>query len=286
MITLKSAREIEAMDKAGAVLASIHKGLRELIKPGADMWEVEEYVRRRCKEENVLPLQIGVSGSIMDYPYATCCGLNDEVAHAFPRHYRLKEGDLLKVDMVLSEPLDKSAVDVSKLNFDNVAEMKQYTENYTGGLADSCWAYAVGTVSEETAKLMAVTKEALYLGIEQAVIGNRIGDIGAAIQSYAESHGYGVVRDLVGHGVGPTMHEEPMVPHYGTAGRGLRLREGMVLTIEPMINTGTWEIDTDPETGWAHKTLDGGLSCQYEHQFVITKDGPQILTSQGKERTY
>ncbi|MEX2783594.1 methionyl aminopeptidase [Streptococcus sp. H49] len=286
MITLKSAREIEAMDKAGAVLASIHKGLRELIKPGADMWEVEEYVRRRCKEENVLPLQIGVSGSIMDYPYATCCGLNDEVAHAFPRHYRLKEGDLLKVDMVLSEPLDKSAVDVSKLNFDNVAEMKQYTENYTGGLADSCWAYTVGTVSEETAKLMAVTKEALYLGIEQAVIGNRIGDIGAAIQSYAESHGYGVVRDLVGHGVGPTMHEEPMVPHYGTAGRGLRLREGMVLTIEPMINTGTWEIDTDPETGWAHKTLDGGLSCQYEHQFVITKDGPQILTSQGKERTY
>ena len=286
MITLKSAREIEAMDKAGSFLASIHKGLRELIKPGADMWAVEEYVRRRCKEGNVLPLQIGVDGSVMDYPYATCCGLNDEVAHAFPRHYILKEGDLLKVDMVLSEPLDKSVVDVGKLNFNNVAEMKKYTENYTGGLADSCWAYAVGNVSEEAAKLMAVTKEALYLGIEQAVIGNRIGDIGAAIQNYAESRGYGVVRDLVGHGVGPTMHEEPMVPHYGTAGRGLRLREGMVLTIEPMINTGTWEIDTDPETGWAHKTLDGGLSCQYEHQFVITKDGPQILTSQGEERTY
>lgn len=286
MITLKSAREIEAMDKAGSFLASIHKGLRELIKPGADMWAVEEYVRRRCKEGNVLPLQIGVGGSVMDYPYATCCGLNDEVAHAFPRHYILKEGDLLKVDMVLSEPLDKSTVDVGKLNFDNVAEMKKYTENYTGGLADSCWAYAVGNVSDETAKLMAVTKEALYLGIEQAIIGNRIGDIGAAIQNYAESRGYGVVRDLVGHGVGPTMHEEPMVPHYGTAGRGLRLREGMVLTIEPMINTGTWEIDTDSETGWAHKTLDGGLSCQYEHQFVITKDGPQILTSQGEERTY
>ena len=117
-------------------------------------------------------------------------------------------------------------------------------------------------------------------------VGNRIGDIGAAIQEYAESHGYGVVRDLVGHGVGPTMHEEPMVPHYGRAGRGLRLREGMVLTIEPMINTGTWEIDTDFETGWAHKTLDGGLSCQYEHQFVITKDGPVILTSQGEEGTY
>ncbi|HEO2179447.1 TPA: type I methionyl aminopeptidase, partial [Streptococcus agalactiae] len=160
------------------------------------------------------------------------------------------------------------------------------TETYSGGLADSCWAYAVGEVSQEVKDLMSVTREAMYIGIEKAVIGNRIGDIGAAIQDYAESRGYGVVRDLVGHGVGPTMHEEPMVPNYGTAGRGLRLREGMVLTIEPMINTGTWEIDTDMKTGWAHKTLDGGLSCQYEHQFVITKDGPVILTSQGEERTY
>ena len=286
MITLKSQREIEAMDRAGDFLASIHIGLRDLIKPGLDLWEVEEYVRRRCKEANVLPLQIGVEGSVMDYPYATCCGINDEVAHAFPRHYILKDGDLLKVDTVLSEPLDKSVVDVSKLNFDNVAQMKKYTENYSGGVADSCWAYAIGTVSQEVKDLMDVTKECLYKGIEQAVVGNRIGDIGAAIQEYAESKGYGVVRDLVGHGVGPTMHEEPMVPHYGRAGRGLRLREGMVLTIEPMINTGTWEIDTDMKTGWAHKTLDGGLSCQYEHQFVITNDGPVILTSQGEEGTY
>ena len=188
--------------------------------------------------------------------------------------------------MVLSEPLDKSVVDVSKLDFDNVAQVKKYTENYSGGLADSCWAYAVGNVSQEVKDLMDVTKECLYKGIEQAVVGNRLGDIGAAIQEYAESKGYGVVRDLVGHGVGPTMHEEPMVPHYGRAGRGLRLREGMDLTIEPMINTGTWEIDTDMKTGWAHKTLDGGLSCQYEHQFVITKDGPVILTSQGEEGTY
>ena len=286
MITLKSQREIEAMDRAGDFLASIHIGLRDLIKPGLDLWEVEEYVRRRCKEANVLPLQIGVEGSLMDYPYATCCGLNDEVAHAFPRHVILKDGDLLKVDMVLSEPLDKSVLDVSKLDFDNVSQMKKYTESYSGGLADSCWAYAVGNVSQEVKDLMDVTKECLYKGIEKAVVGNRLGDIGAAIQEYAESKGYGVVRDLVGHGVGPTMHEEPMVPHYGRAGRGLRLREGMVLTIEPMINTGTWEIDTDMETGWAHKTLDGGLSWQYEHQFVNTKDGPVILTSQGEEGTY
>ncbi|CAM4185767.1 methionine aminopeptidase [Streptococcus penaeicida] len=286
MITLKSAREIEAMDVAGDFLASIHIGLRQIIKPGVDMWEVEEYVRKRCKEENVLPLQIGVDGHVMDYPYATCCSLNDEVAHAFPRHYILKEGDLLKVDTVLSMPLDKSIVDVAALDFDNVKQMKALTEPYKGGLADSCWAYAVGKPSQEVKDLMDVTKEAMYIGIEKAQVGNRIGDIGAAIQDYAESRGYGVVRDLVGHGVGPTMHEEPMVPNYGVAGRGLRLKEGMVLTIEPMINTGTWEIDTDMKTGWAHKTLDGGLSCQYEHQFVITKDGPRILTSQGEERTY
>ena len=286
MITLKSAREIEAMDQAGDFIASVHIGLRDLIKPGVDMWEVEEYVRKRCKEDNFLPLQIGVDGHLMDYPYATCCGLNDEVAHAFPRHYTLKEGNLLKVDMVLGGPIAKSDLDVSKLDFNNVAQMKTYTESFRGGIADSCWAYAVGNVSPEVADLMAVTKECLYRGIEQAVVGNRLGDIGAAIQDYAESKGYGVVRDLVGHGVGPTMHEEPNVPHYGTAGRGLRLKEGMVLTIEPMINTGTWEIDTDTKTGWAHKTLDGGLSCQYEHQFVITKDGPRILTSQGEEGSY
>ena len=286
MITIKSQREIDAMSRAGEVLSGIHIGLRDIIKPGVGLWEVEEYVRKICKEKNVLPLQIGVDGELMDYPYATCCGLNDEVAHAFPRHYELKEGDLLKVDMVLSEPLDKAVVDVSKLNFNDVKAMKKITQTYRGGVADSCWAYAVGQVSEEVQNLMDVTKECLYRGIEQAVVGNRIGDIGAAIQEYAEGLGYGVVRDLVGHGVGPTMHEEPMVPHYGTKGRGLRLREGMVLTIEPMINTGTWEIDTDMKTGWAHKTLDGGLSCQYEHQFVITKDGPLILTSQGEEGTY
>ncbi|WP_270346181.1 methionyl aminopeptidase [Lactococcus petauri] len=285
MITLKSQREIDQMDRAGSLLASIHISLRDLIKPGIDMWEIEEYVRKVCKENNTLPLQIGVDGSIMDYPYATCCSLNDEVAHSFPRHMKLKDGDLIKVDMVLGMVEDGS-VDVSKLDFDNVPEMKKYTEGFSGAIADSCWAYAVGTPSEEVKNLMDVTRECLYLGIEQAVVGNRIGDIGAAIQEHAESRGYGVVRDLVGHGMGPTFHEDPLVPHYGKAGRGLRLREGMVLTVEPMISTGTWEIDTDMETGWMHKTLDGGLSCQYEHQFVITKDGPVILTSQGEEGTY
>lgn len=285
MITLKSPREIELMDKAGDFLASIHIGLRKLIKPGLDMWEIEEYVRHRCKEANVLPLQIGVPGELMAFPYATCCSLNDEVAHAFPRHYAFKDGDLIKVDMVLGLA-DINDVDVASLDFDNVEEMAKYTQHFEGGLADSCWAYVVGNAPKKVINLMDVTRECLYRGISEAKVGNRIGDIGAVIQEYAESNGYGVVRDLVGHGVGPTMHEDPFVPHYGVHGKGLRLREGMVLTIEPMINTGTWKIDTDPKTGWTHKTLDGGLSCQFEHQFVITKEGPVILTSQGEEGTY
>lgn len=284
MITLKSPREIAMMQDASDVLASIHIGLRDIIKPGVDMWEIESYVRRICKEKNAIPLQIGVDeGNVDPYPYATCCCLNDEVAHSFPRKgHILKSGDLIKVDMVIGTG---GGIDMSKTNFDDGMAMKALADNFTGGVADSCWAYAVGEVSDEVKQLMAVTKESLYRGIEAAQVGNRIGDIGHAIQSYAESFGYGVVRDLVGHGVGPTMHEDPLVPHYGTPGKGLRLREGMVLTIEPMINTGDWEID-HPSNERGYTTFDGSLSCQYEHQFVVTKNGPVILTSQGEEGTY
>ena len=284
MITLKSPREIAMMQDASDVLASIHIGLRDIIKPGVDMWEIESYVRRICKEKNAIPLQIGVDeGNVDPYPYATCCCLNDEVAHSFPRKgHILKSGDLIKVDMVIGTG---GGIDMSKANFDDGMAMKALADNFTGGVADSCWAYAVGEVSDEVKQLMAVTKESLYRGIEAAQVGNRIGDISHAIQSYAESFGYGVVRDLVGHGVGPTMHEDPLVPHYGTPGKGLRLREGMVLTIEPMINTGDWEID-HPSNERGYTTFDGSLSCQYEHQFVVTKNGPVILTSQGEEGTY
>ena len=284
MITLKSPREIAMMQDASDVLASIHVGLRDIHKPGVDMWEIESYVRRICKEKNAIPLQIGVDeGNVDPYPYATCCCLNDEVAHSFPRKgHILKSGDLIKVDMVIGTG---GGIDMSKANFDDGMAMKALADNFTGGVADSCWAYAVGEVSDEVKQLMAVTKESLYRGIEAAQVGNRIGDIGHAIQSYAESFGYGVVRDLVGHGVGPTMHEDPLVPHYGTPGKGLRLREGMVLTIEPMINTGDWEID-HPSNERGYTTFDGSLSCQYEHQFVVTKNGPVILTSQGEEGTY
>lgn len=254
MITLKSKREIEKMAESGALLAGVHRALRNFIKPGITSWDIEEFVKNAIESQGAIAAQIGYEG----YKYATCCSINDEICHGFPRRKTLKNGDLIKVDMCV------------ELN---------------GAISDSCWAYVVGEASPEVAQLMDVTKKALYLGIEQAKVGNRIGDIGHAIQTYAEKKGYGVVRDFIGHGIGPTIHESPAVPHYGEAGKGLRLKEGMVITIEPMINTGTWKMKMD-SNGWTARTLDGGLSCQYEHSIAITADGPLILTSQGEEGTY
>ncbi len=239
------------MEEAGSLLASIHEELRDYIKPGITGHDIDQFVQKRIEEAGAIPEQIGFEG----YEYATCVSVNDEICHGFPTNYRLKDNDLVKVDTVVS------------LN---------------GAMADSCWSYGVGEVSEEVQDLMEVTRKALYLGIEQAVPGNRIGDIGHAIQSYVEPLGYSVVREFVGHGLGPTMHEPPTVPHYGEPGTGKRLKEGMVITIEPMINTGTWKSSLD-DNGWTARTADGGLSCQYEHSLAITADGPRILTKQEGE---
>lgn len=251
MITLKSPREIKEMAVSGAILAGMHIGLRDIIKPGVSSWEVEKFAQKYFKEHDAIPEQVGFEG----YKYATCVSINDEICHAFPRKNLIfKEGDLVKVDTVV---------------------------NYHGAMSDSCWSYVVGKPTPEVERLMEVTKKALYLGIDQAQVGNRLGDIGYAIQHYTEDeNGYGDVREFVGHGIGPTMHESPNVPHYGEKGKGIRLREGMTLTIEPMINTGTWQAVMDDPNGWTARTADGGLSCQYEHTIVITKDGPKILTSQ------
>ena len=254
MITLKSAREIETMAESGALLADVHKNLRDFIKPGVTSWDIEVFVRNYIESHGGIAAQIGFEG----YEKEKCIRINDEICHGFPRKKPLKNGDLVKVDMCI---------------------------DLKGGISDSCWAYVVGESTPEIDRLMEVTKKALYLGIEQAQVGNRIGDIGHAIQTYVESENLAVVRDFIGHGVGPTIHEEPAVPHYGEAGKGLRLKEGMVITIEPMVNTGTWKMKMDPN-GWTAYTRDGGLSCQYEHTLAITKDGPRILTSQGEEGTY
>jgi len=155
--------------------------------------------------------------------------------------------------------------------------------NLNGGLADSAWSYAVGEVDEKGHRLLDVTKTALYKGIEQAQVGNRIGDIGHAIQTYAEGEGFSVVRDFTGHGIGPTMHEPPHIPHFGLPNKGVRLKEGMVITIEPMINEGSWQSKMDANN-WTARTIDHGRSAQYEHTLAISKDGPIILTDQGEDR--
>lgn len=251
MITLKSKREIDAMDESGTLLANMHIALREFIKPGITSWDIEEFCHKFIVDNGAIPEQIGFEG----YEYATCVSINDEICHGFPRKEKLKDGDLIKVDTVI---------------------------NLKGALSDSCWSYVVGKSTPELDKLMEVTRTALYKGIEQAQVGNRIGDIGHAIQSYVEPEGFSVVREFIGHGVGPTLHEAPSVPHYGDPGKGLRLKEGMVITIEPMINTGTWKSKMD-DNGWTARTQDGGISCQFEHTLAITKDGPRILTSQGDQ---
>ena len=251
MITLKSPREIDAMDKAGDVLAAIHEALRDFIKPGITGTDIDQYVEKLIAEHGATAEQKGYQG----YEYATCVSVNDEICHGFPRNESLKKGDLITVDMVI---------------------------NLNGALADSAWSYSVGEPSNDIQTLMSVTKEALYKGIEQAKIGNRIGDIGHAIQTYVEGKGFSVVREFIGHGIGPTLHEAPSVPHYGEPNKGLRLKEGMVITIEPMVNTGTWRSKMDAN-GWTARTQDGGLSCQYEHTLAITKDGPRILTQQTGE---
>lgn len=252
MITIKSAREIAEMKKSGELLASIHEALRTFIQPGLTTMDINKFVHDKIVAGGGIPAQIGYEG----YEFATCTSVNDEICHGLPSKQRvLKTNDLVKVDMCI---------------------------DLNGAMSDSCWSYVVGESTPQLDELMAVTKEAMYLGIQQATVGNRIGDIGHAIQTYVESKGYGVVRDFIGHGIGPTIHEGPAVPHYGEKGKGLRLKEGMTITIEPMVNTGTWQMTMD-NNGWTARTKDGGLSCQYEHTIAITADGPVILTQQSKE---
>lgn len=248
MIVIKTSEEIAKMKKAGEVLAACHRELRTFIRAGVTTLEIDRFAEEFMKNNGATPEQKGYHG----YPFATCASVNDVICHGFPSEKALVDGDIVTIDMVV---------------------------NLDGWLADSAWSYAVGNVSETSQKLLDVTKESLYKGIEQAVVGNRIGDISHAIQVYAEAQGFSVVRDFIGHGIGQKMHEEPQVPHYGPPNRGTRLKAGMVLTIEPMLNTGKYHSKID-EDGWTARTVDGGLSAQYEHTLAITDEGPIILTEQ------
>lgn len=248
MITIKTKEQIEQMRKAGEILAACHREIAKLIRPGITTQEIDQFAEAFMKKNGAIPEQKGYNG----YPYATCASVNDVICHGFPGKYALKDGDIVTIDMVV---------------------------NLDGWLADSAWSYAVGNVSSEAQHLLDVTKNSLYKGIELAIVGNRIGDISHAIQTYAEGEGLSVVREFIGHGIGEKMHEEPQVPHYGPPHRGPRLKEGMVITIEPMLNIGTFRSKLDSD-GWTARTLDGSLSAQYEHTIAITADGPVILTAQ------
>lgn len=248
MTILKSKAEIEAMRRAGRIVAAFHQAIAGMIRPGVTTLDIESFAVRFLKENDAKAYTIGYNG----YPFATCASVNDVIAHGFPNRKPLEEGDIVTIDIVAQAD---------------------------GWIGDSAWSYAVGEISEEARKLMRVTKECLDLGIAKAVVGNRIGDVMHAVQSHAERNGYSVVRDLLGHGVGREMHEEPNYPHVGNPGKGFRLKEGMVFTIEPMINVGTALMTIDSD-GWTARTADGSLSAQYEHTIAITADGPVVLTAQ------
>lgn len=248
MIIFKSQQEIRMMHEAGKILASCHREIAHIIKPGITTLEIDKFVEQYLAKWGATPEQKGYRG----YKYATCASVNDEICHGFPNNNPLKNGDIVTVDFVV---------------------------NLNGGLADSAWTHPVGNISGETKRLLEVTKESMYKGINQAKSGNRLGDIGHTIQTYVEAEGFSVVRDFTGHGIGRNIHEDPAVLHYGEPGKGLKLSEGMVITIEPMVNVGTFRCKID-KNGWTARTIDGKLSAQYEHTIAITSNGPLILTSQ------
>lgn len=250
MIIIKTEKEIEKMQKAADLLIQVHRALRNEVKPGVTTLELDRFVEKFITDRGGYPEQKGYQG----FPYSICASVNDEICHGFPSERKLEDGDLLTIDMVV---------------------------NVDGYLADSAWSYAVGELSDEAQKLMDVTKECLYKAIDIVKPGTRLGDIGHVIQTHAEANGFSVVRDFVGHGIGTNMHEDPQVLHYGRPNRGVRLEEGMVFTIEPMINAGDWPIAMD-KNGWTARTRDGSLSCQYEHTLAVTKDGVIVLTEQGE----
>lgn len=247
MIILKSPREIEEMKTAGQIVADCYREVDKLIAPGITTQEINDFVAKHITKLGGKQFTKGYNG----FPAETCISVNDVVAHGFPSQRKLHEGDLVKLDIVAE---------------------------YDGWFGDSCWTYAIGEVRPEIAKLMRVTKECLDLGIAHALPGGRLGDVTSAIQQHAEANGFSVVRDLLGHGIGRSLHEEPNYEHIGVAGKGIRLKEGMVFTIEPMINEGTFRILIDSD-GWTARTADGKWSAQYEHTIAITGDGPLILTA-------
>jgi methionyl aminopeptidase len=247
VVLLKSSAELEKMRRAGAVVAQVLVEIAELVKPGATTADLDLFAQTRTKELGAKPAFKGYHG----FPATLCVSVNEEVVHGIPSKKRiLKEGDIVGIDFGVI--LD-------------------------GWFGDSARTFAVGKVAPEAQKLLEITEKSLHLGIEQARAGQHLFDIGHAVQNFVESHGYSVVREFVGHGIGKSLHEDPQVPNFGVRGKGMLLKPGMVLAIEPMINAGKPEVRVLSD-GWTAVTVDKALSAHFEHTVAITDQGPEILT--------
>ena len=245
-IIRKSARELELMAAAGEVVARTHELMREHVRPGVTTGELDRIAEEYIRSEGGVPTFKGYRG----YPAALCISRNDMVVHGIPGRDALADGDVVSIDVGVT---------------------------LGGFVADSAWSYAVGEISDEAQRLLEACEASLMAGIEQARVGNRIGDISHAVQTVVEDAGFAVVRSLVGHGVGRDMHEEPQIPNFGEPGRGPLLAEGMTLAIEPMITAGHSEVVL-LEDRWSIVTEDGSLSAHFEHTVAVTEHGPRILT--------
>jgi len=250
-ITLKSKDELKMMREAGRVVAETLQLLVSMVKPGTNVLELDEAVRREYSRRGVVPSFLGYPpGSKRPFPATVCVSVDDEIVHGIPRDRVLQDGEIVSIDLG--------------------ATVKGY-------VGDAAVSVICGTARNGTADLVKACEESLAAGIAATRLGNRIGDIGYAVQTLAEGRGYGVVREYVGHGVGRRMHEDPQVPNYGEPGKGLRLKPGLVIAIEPMLNMGDWHTKKDDDE-WTIRTMDGSLSAHFEHTVAVTPDGPVVLT--------
>lgn len=252
MIQLKNSNQIKDMIEAGRITGEALLIAREHVREGVSTYELDRVIREHIERSGAKPSFLGYSG----FPASACISINDEVIHGIPSKKRiLREGDIVKIDV---------------------------GAYYRGFHGDSARTIPVGKVSAEAQKLIEVTRESFFRGVEAVKIGNRIGDIGSAIQNHVESNGFSVVKKYIGHGIGRNLHEAPDVPNFGTAGRGTRLCAGMAIAIEPMVNVGTSEVN-ELSDGWTVKTRDGSMSAHYENTVVLTSEGVSILTLLDKE---
>ena len=247
VIHYKSNEELDIIRESGIILGKAHAEIAKIIKPGIKTKELDKIAYQFIADNGGVPSFKGYNG----FPSTLCISVNEIVVHGFPSEYELIDGDIISVDCGVK---------------------------YKGFHSDSAYTYPVGNVKEEVLKLLRITKESLYRGIEQAVVGNRIGDIGFSIQSFVEKEGYSVVRELVGHGLGKDLHEKPEVPNYGNRGKGLKLEENLVIAIEPMINLGRKNVVQEND-GWTIRTSDKMPSAHFEHTVAVKKGKPEILTT-------